>query len=124
MIRYNEQEQVFHIQTKNTSYVFCVSDHNSLEHLYYGKKIFEDNVKHISNRQIYGHVAHEYKERRDFNASVQGFEIAPFNGGDIRTPSVIYNCDGNVDCNRLRYNSHKIYNGRKPIDGLPYSRET
>ena len=124
MIRFNEQEHIFHIQTKNTSYVFCVSDHKSLEHLYYGKKIPDDNVKHISNRQIYGHFSHEYRDRRDFNASVQGFEVAPFNSGDIRTPSVIYNCDGNLDCNRLRYRSHKIYNGRKPIEGLPYSRET
>ncbi len=122
MIRFNQDEKVFHLQTKNTSYVFCVSDFNSLEHLYYGKKIHDDNVKHISNRQIYGHVAHEHREKRDFNASVQGFEISPFNSGDIRTPSVIYNCDGNLDCNRLRYRSHKIYKGRKQIDGLPYSR--
>ena len=124
MIRFNEQEKIFHLQTKNTSYVFCISDHNALEHLYYGKKVPDDNVKHIGNRQIYGHVAHEYRERRDFNASVQGFEIAPFNSGDIRTPSVVYNCGGNVHCNRLRYLSHKIYKGRTEIDGLPYSRES
>ncbi|MBQ7373496.1 MAG: alpha-galactosidase [Clostridia bacterium] len=124
MIRFNQKEQIFHLQTKNTSYVFCISDFNSLEHLYYGKKIPDDNVKHIGNRQIYGHVAHEHREKREFNASVQGFEIAPFNSGDIRTPSVIYNCDGNVDCNRLRYRSHQIYKGRKQIDGMPYSRES
>ena len=51
-------------------------------------------------------------------------EISPFNSGDIRTPSVNYNCDGNVHCNRLRYASHKIYKGRRAIDGMPYSRET
>ena len=124
MIRFNEQEKIFHLQTKNTSYVFYISDHESLEHLYYGKKVPDDNVKHISNRQIYSHVAHEYRDRRDFNASVQGFEVAPFNSGDIRTPSVVYNCGGNVDCNRLHYRSHKIYRGRKAIDGLPYSRES
>ena len=124
MIRFNEQEKIFHLQTKNTSYVFYISDHDSLEHLYYGKKVPDDNVKHIGNRQIYGHVAHEYRERRDFNASVQGFEIAAFNSGDIRTPSVVYNCGGKVDCNRLHYRSHKIYKGRKEIDGLPYSRES
>ena len=124
MIRFNEQEKIFHLQTKNTSYVFYVSDHDALEHLYYGKKVPDDKIKYIGNRQIYGHVAHEYRDRRDFNASVQGFEIAPFNSGDIRTPSVVYNCDGRVDCNRLRYRSHKIYKGRKAIDGLPYSRES
>lgn len=122
MIRFNEKEQIFHIQTERSSYVFCVSEHNSLEHLYYGKKIYDDNVRYIGNRQIYSHVAHEYREKREFNTSVAGFEIAPFNSGDIRTPSVIYNCDGNLDCNRLRYRSHKIYKGRNPLENLPYSR--
>jgi alpha-galactosidase len=123
-IRFNEQEKLFHIQTKSTSYIFYISDFNALEHLYYGKKVPDDNVKYIGNRQIYGHVAHEHRDRRDFNTSVQGFEIAPFNSGDIRTPSVVYNCNGQLDCNRLRYRSHKIYQGRAPIDGLPYSRES
>lgn len=117
-----EENQIFHLQTKDTSYVFCVSDFNALEHLYYGKKIPTDNVKYISNRQIYSHVAHESRDKRDFCASVQGFEIAPFNGGDIRTPSVVYDVAGDVHANRLRYRRHKIYAGREPIEGLPYSR--
>ena len=122
MIRFNEKEKVFHIQTKNTSYVFYVSDFDALEHLYYGKKVPDDNVKYIGNRQIYGHLAHESRESRAFTTSVLGMEISPFNSGDIRTPSVIYNCGGKLDCNRLRYQSHKIYNGRKAIEGMPYSR--
>ncbi len=123
-IRFNAQEKVFHLQTKNSSYVFRVTDFEALEHLYYGKKIPDDNVGYVSNRQIYSHVAHESRESRAFSASVCGLEISPFNSGDIRTPSVVYDVGGNVDCNRLRYRSHKIYQGRTPIDGLPYSRES
>lgn len=124
MIRFNQKEGVFHIQTKSSSYVFCLSDFNVLEHLYYGKKIPDDNVRYYGNRQIYSHLGHESREDRSFSPSVQGMEISPFNSGDIRTPSVIYNCDGDLDCNRLRYLSHVIYKGRKPIDGLPFSRRT
>ena len=123
-IRFNEQEKIFHIQTKGSSYVFYISDHNALEHLYYGKIIPDDNVKYIGNRQIYSHIAHESRESRAFSASVLGLEIAPFNAGDIRTPSVVYDYDNCVDCNRLRYRSHVVYQGRKGIDGLPYSRES
>ena len=124
MIRFNEKEGVFHIQTKSTSYVFYISDFKALEHLYYGKKIPDDNIKYFGNRQIYSHVAHESRESRAYTPSVLGMEISPFNSGDIRTPSVIYNCDGDVHANRLRYLSHKIYKGRKAIDGMPYSRES
>ena len=122
MIVFDKENLLFHLQTKNTSYVFCVSDFNALEHLYYGAKIPLDNVKYISNRQIYAHHAHESRDSRRFSASTVGLEISPFNSGDIRTPSVVYDCGGNVDCNRLRYQSHKIYKGRAALDGLPYSR--
>lgn len=123
-IWFNEQERIFHLQTQNSSYVFCVVEHDALEHLYYGKKIPNDNIKHISNRQIYAHHAHESRDSRVFSASTVGLEISPFNAGDIRTPSVVYDCDGKLDCNRLRYRAHKIYKGRTPLNGLPYSRES
>ena len=38
-IQFNETDKIFHLQTKNTSYVFCIAEFAALEHLYYGKKI-------------------------------------------------------------------------------------
>ena len=122
-IAFNGEENIFHLQTDKTSYVFCVTDFYALEHLYYGKKIPLDNVKYISNRQIYAHHAHESRTSRSYSAAAVGLEISPFNSGDFRTPSVVYDYDGDLDCNRLRYRSHTIYKGRKPIDGMPHSRE-
>ena len=107
-IFFDAKNRTFYLHTKNSSYVFCVSDFDALEHLYYGKRIPDDDVTYISNRQIYGHHAHESRENRAFSASTVGLEIAPFNSGDFRTPSVVYDCGGRVDCNRLRYRSHKI----------------
>ena len=123
-IQFDSQTRIFHLQTKNTSYVFCVAEFEALEHLYYGAKIPFDNVKYIGNRQIYSHVPHESRTSRAFSASVVGLEIAPFNSGDIRNPSVVYDCENSLDANRLRYRSHKIYAGREPIEGLPHSRNT
>ena len=123
-IRFNKEDKIFHIQTKNSSYIFCVSDYQTIEHLYYGKKIPDDNVRYISNRQIYSFFAQEEKENRDFATATVGLEISPFNSGDMRTPSVVFDYENNVGCNRLRYRDHKIYMGRKAIDGLPYSRAT
>ena len=121
-IQFFEKTKTFHLQTKNTSYVFYVSDFNALEHLYYGKKIHFDEIPYIGNRQWYAHHAHESRNSRDFSASSLSLEISPFNSGDIRTPSVVYDVDGDVNCNRLRYRRHTIYTGRNPIEGLPYSR--
>ena len=123
-IRFNEQSKIFHIQTQNTSYVFCVSDFDTLEHLYYGGKILDDDVKYISNRQIYAFHAHESRDSRKFSVASVGLEVSAFNSGDFRTPSLVYDYEGELDCNRLRYRAYRIYKGRKPIDGLPYSRQT
>ncbi len=122
-IHFNEQTKIFHITTENTSYAFCIAEHGVLEHLYYGKRISGDDLKYIGNRQIYSFHAHESRDSRKFSASSVGLEISVFNSGDFRTPSLVYDYEGALDCNRLRYRSHEIYQGRKPVEGLPYSRE-
>lgn len=123
-ICFNEQANIFYVQTQNTSYVFCIAEHGVLEHLYYGKRIPCDDVKYIGNRQIYAFHAHESRDSRKFSVASVGLEVSAFNSGDFRTPSLVYDYEGELDCNRLRYRSHRIYKGRKPIEGLPYSRET
>ena len=123
-IRINEQEKLFHLQTKNTSYAFCVSDFDAVEHLYYGKRVEDDDLRYISNRQIYAFHAHESRDSRRFSTGTVGLEIAPFHSGDFRLPSVVYTSEDKVERCRLRYRSHKIYQGRTPIEGLPYSRES
>ncbi len=123
-IFFDEKEKIFHLQTRNSSYVFCVSDFNALEHLYYGKRIEENDVRYISNRQIYSFHAHESRDSRRFSMGTVGLELAPFHSGDFRTPSVVYSSEDLVDRCRLRYQSHRFYKGRMPIEGLPYSRES
>ena len=122
-IHFNEQTKIFHITTENTSYVFCIAEHGVLEHLYYGKRISGDDLKYIGNRQIYSFHAHESRDSRKFSVSSVGLEVSVFNSGDFRTPSLVYDYEGALDCNRLRYRSHEIYQGRKPVEGLPYSRQ-
>lgn len=33
------KNNVFHLNTQNTSYIFAVTPHGGLQHLYYGQKI-------------------------------------------------------------------------------------
>ena len=121
-ISFNESTKTFYLHTQNTSYVFCVADFDALEHLYYGARIPDDAVGYIGSRQIYAHHAHESRTSRAFSMGTVGLEISPWNCGDFRTPSVAYDYNHSMDSNRLRYRGHKIYAGRTPIDGMPYSR--
>ena len=121
-IVFDNKSKTFYLNTKNSSYVFCVSDFDTLEHLYYGKKIPLEDIRYISNRQIYSFQSHEDRESRLFSTATVGLEIATFNSGDFRTPSVVYDYENKVNACRLRYISHEIFKGRKAVEGMPYSR--
>ncbi len=121
-IGFYKGKKVFKLDTKQTSYIFCVSDNDFIEHLYYGKYINDVDVKSISNRQIYSFGAKEQEGARDFSIGTVLHELSIASSGDLRTPSVIIDFNGESVSNRFRYKSHTIYKGRKGITGMPYSR--
>ena len=52
-IYYNEEEQVFHINTPRSSYVIGIfGDDQLLVHLYYGEYIPDDNLKNLVRARL------------------------------------------------------------------------
>ncbi len=52
-IFYYEERKTFQINTKNTTYAFCITNLDFIEHLYYGKRIDGGDFTLLSNRQVY-----------------------------------------------------------------------
>ncbi len=123
MIKYYEQEQIFKLDTKESSYVFCVTDCNFIEHLYYGKYITDVDVKYISNRQRYSFSVILGNEKKEYSPATVGQEISVSSSADLRIPSLDVDFNGEIVSNRFKYLSHKIYEGRKEIKDLPSSRD-
>lgn len=121
-IVYCAKEKIFKLDTEKSSYVFCVSDNDYLEHLYYGGRIEDFGIKSVSNRQIYTFAEKELTSTYEFSLSTVLSEYSPLSCGDIRTPSLEIDFNGEEPSDRFRYNRHSIYKGYKPIDGLPHSR--
>ncbi len=119
-VLFDKEKRIFKLDTKNTSYVFCVSDYETVEHLYYGEKICDTDIKSISNRQIYTFASHEVRTDRTFVQSTIPSEYPVFSNGDFRTPAVVF--DGNTS-KRFRYASHEILSGKPEIQNLPSSRD-
>ena len=47
-IAYNEEKRIFRLDTKNTSYLMGITDKEGfLGHIYYGKRLEEDNVGYL-----------------------------------------------------------------------------
>ena len=121
-IQYQAENKIFKLDTCNTSYLFCVSTLNVLEHLYYGSKIEDVDVRCISNRQEYSFALTNEQCGRSFALSTVMLEYPSYNSGDYRIPALlIENADGTKG-NRLAYKTHQIMRGRIAVDGLPSSR--
>ncbi len=121
-ITYQRENKIFRIDTKNTTYAFCITNLNMVEHLYYGKRVGDCDLTYLSNRQIYTFSATLEEEGRAFSESTLLWELSSGNSTDFREGAVwIENADGTVG-NRFAYLNHEIQEGRTPVEGLPCSR--
>lgn len=119
MISYDEQSKIFHISTKNTSYMFGAYKMNHLLHLYWGKKIPSEN----------DWTKHFIPMGRGFSAKNEGFDVGStdvmrmeyptYGSADLRTPAFACVFDDGTSTPQLRYVSHKIINGKPLLDGMP-----
>ena len=55
MILFNEQNKVFTIHTANSTYQMKVSQHGHLLHLYYGKRIADEDVSYLIPNVVRSH---------------------------------------------------------------------
>lgn len=123
-IRYIQDKKLFRLDTEHTSYQFRVAEFGFLEHLYYGSKI-EDAADYLPVRIRHGFEANPYEAEKDRTISLDvleqeypGFGVSDFK---IHALSVI-NEDGS-NCVDLRYQTHRIYDGKYSIRDMPSLRD-
>ncbi|MBO5371894.1 MAG: alpha-galactosidase [Lachnospiraceae bacterium] len=123
-----EQNQVFELQTKDTSYIFRVMETGHLEHLYYGKKIYLTNPACFTQKHVCGpgnSVAYD-REHAELCLNDVCLEVSSRGKGDIREPMVeIVQADGSLTGDFV-YESHSIRKGKTESKILPgaYGSET
>ncbi len=120
-IIFDKDSQIFKLDTKNTSYIFGVFDGGYLVHYYYGDKIPDTDVEALRIRPGFASFCPDSADTKAFNFSpdVTPLEYSTFGTGDFRLSAFAvenHNGDKNTD---LRYVSHNIYDGKKPIPGMP-----
>lgn len=120
-IIFDESKKIFTLVTKNSSYQMIVGEYGFLLHLYYGEKIVDTDLSYLLQFADRGFSGNPYETHRDKSFSLDCLmqEYSVLGNGDYRTSCLqIINADGSnaVD---LRYKSHKIYNGKYSLNGLP-----
>ena len=128
-IFYNEKNRVFTIQTKSSTYAMKIAKYNLLCHLYYGEKVSEDeDLSYLMNNggtsldAVYNEINHfTYEKKGVGNLCPNSLrqEYSAFGIGEHRTPCLFGRFSDGSSAIDLRYESHKIIEGKPELTGLP-----
>ena len=122
MIKFDDSKKIFHLRTKNTSYVFGFLKEKFLVHLYWGKRLesvdldynmFIDTTKY--KRSLSTCDYEEYAISRDLLPT----EYSTFGNTDLRTPAFHARYKDGSFITALEYEKHQVIAGKKQLDGLP-----
>ena len=119
-ITYNEKNRVFKLDTAHTSYcIGIVDEENFVGHIYYGRKLAEDNLVYLLRTMEAPFVPSQ--NNRDRNSFLDTFptEYTGNNVGDYRESSFAVRTLGGHAGVSLSYVSHRIYDGKEGLEGLP-----
>ncbi|MDO5411550.1 MAG: alpha-galactosidase [Lachnospiraceae bacterium] len=121
MIIYNENEKVFNLHTKNTTYQMYVEQYGYLLHGYYGRRVADVKMEQLQNYYDRGFSGNPNQAGKDrlFSLDTAAQEYTSCGIGDYRVSSCgVINRDGSTAAD-LRYVGYKIYEGKYAIPGLP-----
>ncbi len=118
-IIFDEQKRLFKLDTSDSSYVIGIYDEDYLLGLYYGAKIPDMHFDSFVKRAVAFSPANPALGHNGFSPDTSPIEFGGVGAGDFRIAAVaIRNADGN-NVTDLRYRAHRIFQGKKPIPGLP-----
>ncbi len=118
---FHKTAQQFHLFNNKISYVIGICPDGEVGHLYFGKRIHENQI--LANEQTRGirPLCCNRKENEDYTKELALLEYPAFGNGDFRSPAYEVQQDNGSRVTNLVYVSHNIYPGKKRIPGLPAS---
>ena len=120
MIEFQEDLSIFHLKSRDFSYILQVLDEGDVVHRYFGKKVrtfSPDNKITYLDRAF---SPNPTSQDRTFSLDTLALEYSSNGLGDFRTSAIeVRNAKGTaLD---LRYQGHRIFKGKKELPGLPAS---
>ncbi|MBD7911406.1 MULTISPECIES: alpha-galactosidase [Clostridium] len=118
-VMFNKENRLFHIKTNNTSYAFRVLETGHLVHLYWGRKINSNKLDYLFKKRQCGSFLADTDNIDDLQLEMIPQEYPSYGNTDLRSPAIQIKLDDGTTVTDFRYEGHKIYNGKKKLQGLP-----
>ena len=120
-IIYNESKKTYTLLTAETAYQMKVSEYGYLLHLYYGRRVEDEDLSYLIQLQDRGFspCPNELGNDRTFSLDFLPQEFSTDGNCDYRTGSIeVENGDGSrIFVGKVL--KHKIYDGKYQIHGMP-----
>lgn len=119
----NVSDNIFVLNTKDTTYVFGILPTGQPEHLYYGRKITVADASGLREKHVFqpGNSVVYDSEHDNYTLEDVCLEMSSYGKGDIREPFVklVYE-DGSFSSDFI-YDSYEIIDGKLALESLPSS---
>ncbi|HAX84004.1 MAG TPA: alpha-galactosidase, partial [Ruminococcaceae bacterium] len=119
-ITFDEKRKIFKLDTLDSTYAIGIRE-GYLIHLYYGKKIPDDNLLNLPFRGGFATISPKNVHVDDykFSLDVQPMEYSCNGSGDYRLAALSIKDSMGRTTTDVRYLDHKIYDGKPKLNGLP-----
>ena len=118
-IQYEEENQVFHLQTKHTSYIMKVVKGKYLAHVYWGQKIQTPDMENAQLNRLIGFSATTDNRDKTYSLDFVCQEYPCGCSTDFRIPAISVLFEDGSRNTQLLYREHQIVPGKPGIPGLP-----
>ena len=115
-ITFDEKRKIFKLDTLDSTYAIGIRE-GYLIHLYYGKKIPDDNLLNLPFRGYFATISPKNVHVDDykFSLDVQPMEYSCNGSGDYRLAALSIKDSMGRTTTDIRYLDHKIYNGKPKL---------
>jgi len=121
-ITFDQDTRTFHLQARNTSYVFRATPSGHLVHLYWGQSVRPANLSYLARA---GGVSRPFSPGPvseggvPFSLDTTPQEYPSFGTSDLRAPAFHIQRPDGTTAAELVYHGHKVVAGKPALEGLP-----
>lgn len=121
-IHVNDEQQLFHLQTATTSYIFKILENGTAGQLYYGPRIpVKNGYTNLASREEHDCTNTLTVEQSDFQLELIKQEYAGLGKGDYRYPAYQITYQNGSRTSEFVYQGYEITDGKARLADLPSS---
>lgn len=118
-IIFHKETGQFHLYNDQISYVMGILPNQEMGQLYYGKRVHDKEDFSYLVEYSFRPLVVGTPGKEDFSLEMTRQEYPSFGTTDLRNPAFEITYENGSHVSHFQYVSHEIYQGKKPLEGLP-----